>query len=109
LGEARKLNLTYKVGSIVTSRNITDNVRCVPDFDNKFNDVAYAWTAYPNHKWDERLEEEFMTTNNWVYNEEVTRYKQEGEAHIININQRLGNNKTLKGCVAKNISMSRCS
>jgi hypothetical protein len=45
-----------------------------------------------------------MTTNNWVYNGGVMRFNQEGEAYIININQRLHNNKTLKGCVAKNIS-----
>jgi hypothetical protein len=45
-----------------------------------------------------------MTTNIWVYNEVVTRYNQTGEAYMININQRLGNNKNLKGCVAKNIS-----
>jgi hypothetical protein len=39
-----------------------------------------------------------------VYKEEETRFNQEGEAYIININRRLGNNKTLKGCVAKDIS-----
>ncbi len=83
--------MTYKVGSknVLVSKYcdvkkwITDNTRHDPDFDDKFVDVVYTWAKYPNHEWDE-------------YNAV--------EAYIININQRLHNNKTLKGCVVKSIS-----
>jgi hypothetical protein len=45
-----------------------------------------------------------MTTNNWVYNEEIKRIHRVGETYIININQRLAKNKTSNGCGVKNIS-----
>jgi hypothetical protein len=43
-----------------------------PDFDGKFIDFVYTWTKSQNHEWEERLEEVYMTVNNWVYNQEVT-------------------------------------